>query len=111
LQPDVVSSPYPYPPLPREPWDSPPPMHEVVLGSRFQLLSTAAEVQVDYTIAFIVEEVGFKNVTQAFDVTSRRLQSSVLSGAFEAMLVGIAKNYSVDLLGTSTSKVLFFFVL
>ncbi|KAJ1442895.1 hypothetical protein B484DRAFT_414635 [Ochromonadaceae sp. CCMP2298] len=78
---------------------------QVVLGSPFQLLSTPLEVQVDYNIAFIVEQVGFENVTQAFDVTSRRLQSSVLTGAFEAMLVGIAKNHSVDLLGTSTSRV------
>mmetsp|Transcript_6903 Transcript_6903/g.15156 ORF Transcript_6903/g.15156 Transcript_6903/m.15156 type:complete len:105 (-) Transcript_6903:1168-1482(-) len=86
-------------------------MHEVVLGSPFQLLSTPLEVQVDYNIAFIVEQVGFENVTQAFDVTSRRLQSSVLTGAFEAMLVGIAKNHSVDLLGTSTSRVLLYYAI
>ncbi|KAJ1411194.1 hypothetical protein B484DRAFT_423076 [Ochromonadaceae sp. CCMP2298] len=105
-QPYVVSSPYPYPPLPRDAWDSLPPIHKVLLGSPFQLLSTAAEVQVNYNIAFIVEEVGFKNVTQAFDVTSQKLRSSVLSGAFEAMLVGIANNNTLNLLpGVSTNNV------
>ncbi|KAJ1410587.1 hypothetical protein B484DRAFT_482739 [Ochromonadaceae sp. CCMP2298] len=108
-QPVVVSSPYPYPPLPRDPIDSPPPIHEVVLGSPFQLLSgqDEVEIQVDYSIAFIIEEVGFKNVTQAFDVTDKKLRSSVLARAFEAMLVGIAKNYTVDLLlHASTSNLL-----
>jgi hypothetical protein len=107
-QPVVVSSPYPYPPLPRDPIDSPPPIHEVVLGSPFQLLSgqVKMEIQVDYSIAFIIEEVGFKNVSQAFDVTDKKLRSSVLASAFEAMLVGIAKNYSVNLLlHASTSAI------
>jgi len=107
-QPYVVSSPYPYPPLPRELWDSPPPLHEVVLGSPFQLLGQgdAAQVQVDYSIAFMVEQAGFRNVSQAFALTSHKLRTAVLSGAFEEMLVGIGNNYTLNLLlGVSSTNI------